>query len=299
MISSAAVSVADRVSEPVRSYSQITVEPLSPFVGAEIGNVDLSSELSDAVAEEIARAFREHGVVFFRDQVLTPEQHIALARRFGTIEINRFFKTVDGYPEIAEVRKEADQKSNIGGSWHTDHSYDQAPAKASLLYAREVPPVGGDTLFSSMVAAYDALSPGLKATLERLKAVHSSRHVFGYTSKGLMESDLKGRISNPELATQDALHPVVITHPETGRKALYVNANFTVRIDGWSSEESAALLGYLYRHAVRPEFTMRFRWRQGSLAFWDNRSTWHLALNDYSGHRRLLHRITLAGTPLS
>jgi taurine dioxygenase len=299
MVSFAAASPAELVSESARPYSHITVEPLSPSVGAEIGNVDLSTDLSDPVVEEIERAFLEHGVVFFREQALTPEQQIAFARRFGQIEINRFFKTADGYPEIAEVRKEAEQKSNIGGSWHTDHSYDQSPAKASLLYAREVPPVGGDTLFSSMNAAYDALSPGLKQTLERLKAVHSSRHVFGYSSKGLAQSDLKGRIGTPELATQDALHPVVITHPDTGRKALYVNANFTVRIDGWSTEESDALLGYLYRHAIKPEFTARFRWRPGSLAFWDNRSTWHLALNDYAGHRRLLHRITLAGTPLS
>jgi taurine dioxygenase len=206
---------------------------------------------------------------------------------------------VDGYPQIAEVRKEAGQKSNIGGAWHTDHSYDQVPAKGSLLYGREVPPVGGDTLFSSMYAAYEALSPGLQKTLEGLKALHSSRHVFGASARQLASSDLKGRIGNPELATQDAVHPVVIVHPETGRKAIYVNAGFTVGIEGWSVEESEALLGYLYKHAVRPEFTARFRWQPGSLAFWDNRSTWHLALNDYAGYRRLLHRITIEGSQLS
>jgi taurine dioxygenase len=280
-------------------YSHIRIEPLSPFVGAEIDRVDLSKPLPGAVFAEIEHAFRNHGVIFFRGQTLTPEQQIAFAERFGRIEVNRFFSAVDGYPEIAEVRKEAEQKSNIGGSWHTDHSYDHIPAKASLLYAREVPPVGGDTLFSSMYAAYESLSSGLKQTLEGLKAEHSSRHVFGHTARGLAASDLKGRIGNPDLAIQDAIHPVVIKHPESGRKALYVNPNFTVRIDGWTDEESAALLSYLYKHAARPEFTVRFRWQSGSLALWDNRATWHYALNDYTGQRRLLHRITVQGTPLS
>src|SRR5450631_1715117 len=281
------------------NYAHISVTPLTPLLGAEIGGVDLARPLPQAVLEEIERAFLEFSVVFFRDQHLTPEQHIAFAECFGRIDFNRFFKAVDGYPQIAEVRKEAGQKSNIGGAWHTDHSYDQVPAKGSLLYAREVPPVGGDTLFSSMYAAYEALSPGLQKTLEGLKALHSSRHVFGASARQLASSDLKGRIGNPELATQDAVHPVVIVHPETGRKAIYVNAGFTVGIEGWSVEESEALLGYLYKHAVRPEFTARFRWQPGSLAFWDNRSTWHLALNDYAGYRRLLHRITIEGSQLS
>jgi taurine dioxygenase len=280
-------------------YALIDVRPFTATLGAEIGGVDLSVKLSQAVVDEIERAFLDFGVVFFRDQQLTPEQHIAFAERFGRIDINRFFRAVDLYPQIAEVRKEADQKSNIGGAWHTDHSYDQIPAKGSLLYAREIPPVGGDTLFSSMYAAYEALSPGLQRTLEGLKALHSSRHAFGASARRLAESDLKGRVGNPELATQDAIHPVVIVHPETGRKALYVNSSFTIGIEGWSAEESEVLLGYLYKHAVRPEFTARFRWQPGSLAFWDNRSTWHLALNDYAGHRRLLHRITIEGSPLS
>ena len=286
-------------AKPSGRYSLIEVKPVTPFLGAEIHGVDVSRRIPDDVFAEIERAFLEFGVIFFRDQQLTPEQHIAFAQRFGRIDINRFFKAVEGYPQIAEVRKEADQKSNIGGGWHTDHSYDQIPAKGSVLYARELPDVGGDTLFSSMYAAYEALSPGLRTTLEGLKALHSSRHAFGHSAKRLVESDLRGRIGNPELATQDAIHPVVVTHPETGRKALYVNAGFTLRIDGWSDQESAALLNYLYSHAVRPEFTARFRWRPGSLAIWDNRSTWHLALNDYSGQRRLLHRITIEGSPLS
>jgi taurine dioxygenase len=166
-----------------------------------------------------------------------------------------------------------------------------------MLYAREVPQAGGDTLFASMYAAYDALSDGMKVTLEGLRACHSSRHVFG-AEAAARRGDLNGRIGNPEMATQDAVHPVVIRHPETGRKALYVNPGFTLRFEGWTDDESRPLLDYLYRHAVKPEFTCRFRWREGSLALWDNRSTWHFAVNDYHGERRLLHRITIQGTPL-
>ena len=276
----------------------IAVRAVSTAVGAEILGLDLADTLPDATIDAIRHALFQHGVVFFRDQKLTPEQHVAFAQRFGAINVNRFFKTVDGYPMIAEVRKEPDQVGNIGGGWHTDHSYDQAPAMGSILYAREVPETGGDTLFASMYAAYDALSDGLKRTLESLQALHSSRHVFGveaYAGRG----DLKGRYLNPEAATQDAVHPVVVRHPGSGRKALYVNSGFTVRFVGWTDEESRPLLQYLYQHAARPEFTYRFQWREGSLAFWDNRCTWHYALNDYHGHRRLMHRITVEGVALS
>ena len=279
------------------SCNHIRVEPASRHVGAEIGGVDLSAPIANEVFAEIRDVFGRYGVVFFRDQHLTPEQHVAVAERFGPINVNRFFATVPGYPAIAEVRKEADQKRNIGGGWHTDHSYDEAPALGSMLYAREVPSTGGDTLFASMYAAYDALSEGLKATLEGLRARHSARHVFGAEAMA-SRGDLKGRLRNAELATQDAVHPVVIRHPQTGRKALYVNPGFTLGFDGWSDEESRPLLDYLYRHAVRPEFTCRFHWQKGSLALWDNRSTWHFAVNDYQGERRLMHRVTIEGCPL-
>jgi taurine dioxygenase len=279
------------------SYSHIRVEPLSAHVGAEISNIDLAQPIPDAAFGEIRRAFGEYGVVFFRDQHLTPEQHVGVAERFGPIDINRFFATAPGYPMIAEVRKEPEQARNIGGGWHTDHSYDQEPALGSMLYAREVPQTGGDTLFAGMYAAYDALSDGLKETLGGLRARHSSRHVFGRDAMA-RRGDLNGRIGNPELATQDAVHPVVIRHPETGRKALYVNPGFTLRFDGWTEDESKPLLQYLYEHAVRPEFTCRFHWRVGSLALWDNRSTWHFAVNDYHGERRLLHRVTIHGAAL-
>ena len=280
------------------TYYHIRVDPVSTALGAEISGLDLGKPLTEAALAEIRRVFGERGVIFFRDQRLTPEQHLAFARRVGGIDVNRFFTAVPGYPEIAEVRKEPEQRRNIGNGWHTDHSYDLAPAMGSMLYAREVPATGGDTLFAGMYAAYEALSDGLKTTLEGLKAHHSSRHVFGAEAHA-QRGDLRSRIGNPELATQDAIHPVVIRHPETGRKALYVNPGFTLRFAGWTEEESRPLLDYLYRDAVRPEFTIRFHWREGSLAFWDNRSTWHFAVNDYHGERRLLHRITIAGVPLS
>ncbi len=275
----------------------IEVAPVASALGAEIQGVDLREEMSDATTATIRDAFGRYGVIFFRDQELTPEQHIAFARRWGEIETNRFFRPVDGYPDIAEVRKEPDQAKNIGSDWHTDHSYDQAPAMGSILYAREVPAVGGDTLFANLSLAYETLSDGLKQTLEGLQAWHSSRHVFGHGGRA-RELQRDERIRNPELATQDALHPVVIRHPTTGRKVLYVNSSFTVRFDGWTEQESKPLLDFLYRHAARPEFTCRFQWRAGSIAFWDNRSTWHYAVNDYAGQRRLMHRITLQGEPL-
>jgi taurine dioxygenase len=274
----------------------IEVRRLTTGCGAEVLGVDLR-RLGNRQWEEIRRAFTDHGVIFFRDQALTPEDHLAFARRWGPIDVNRFFKAVEDYPEIAEVRKEPDQKTNIGGGWHTDHSYDIAPAMGSILYAREVPSEGGDTLFASMYQAYDALSDGLKKTLEGLRAIHSDEHVFG--AKGYNAKNTEGgRIGNTHMTKGEVSHPVVIRHPESGRKALYVNSAFTLRFEGWSVEDSRPLLEYLYRHAVRPEFTCRFRWAPGSLAFWDNRCTWHYAANDYHGERRLMHRITVAGTPL-
>jgi taurine dioxygenase len=276
--------------------SAIEIHPFTGAVGAEIRNVDLAAMQDDDV-DTVRRTLFDRGVVFFRDQRVTPEQHVAAAGLFGPINVNRFFRHVDGYPMIAEVRKEPEQKSNIGGGWHTDHSYDVAPALGSMLYALEVPPSGGDTLFASMYAAYDALSEGLQQTLEGLRALHSSRHVFG-ADRHKPGNDLQGRVGNPELATQDAVHPVVIRHPGNGRKALYVNPGFTLRFEGWTEEESRPLLDYLYRHAQRPEFCCRFQWAEGSVALWDNRATWHYAVNDYHGARRLMHRVTIGGSPL-
>ena len=276
---------------------QIEVAPVSGGVGVEVHNVDIKSGIDAGTFDELRAAFVEHGLIFLRDQDITPDEHIAFAERWGEININRFFPRLDGYDQIATVTKEPDQTTNIGGGWHTDHSYDHVPAMGSILIARETPPVGGDTLFACMYTAYDTLSDGLKQTLEDMKAVHSSRHIFGEQSS--YRDTMKDRFSNPEDATQDAVHPVVITHPESGRKALYVNPGFTLHFDGWTAAESKPLLDYLYAHAVQLEHTTRFHWAPGSIAFWDNRCTWHYALNDYHGARREMHRITIEGSPIS
>jgi taurine dioxygenase len=273
----------------------MNISPVSRFTGAEIDGVDLSTALTASQVDAIRQALTRHGVVFFRDQKLTPQQHLRFAEHFGPIEVNRFFTPVPGHPQIAEVRKEPDQAQNIGDAWHTDCSYDPQPAIAQVLYAREVPDVGGDTLWASMYAAYDGLSDGLKHTLAGLEAVHSSSRIYGASGR----TARKGRsdLTHDDKVAPDVVHPVVLVHPETGRKALYVNPVFTVRFVGWTEEESAPLLGYLYQHAQRPEFQCRFRWRPNSIAVWDNRCTWHYATNDYAGQRRLMHRITIQDTP--
>jgi len=264
-------------------------------VGATVSDIDVR-ELDDAQAAELAQAWAAHGVLFFRDQDLTPDDHITFAERFAPIDVNKFFKPVDTHPRIATVLKEADQDMNIGGSWHTDHTYDQIPARGSILLAREVPPVGGDTCFADIGAAYEALSPGLQATLESLEAFHTNEDVFG---KNTEHADKAGdRLGNPE-GVGNAVHPVVIKHPQTGQKLLYVNRAFTRHFVGWTPEESRPLLDYLYEHASQDQFTTQFMWRVGSIAMWDNRSTWHNALNDYPGHRRLMHRITVQGEALA
>ena len=275
-------------------FKNIQVEPAGA-VGAFVSGLDLK-DFDDETLEEVKRAFTEHAVLFFRGQALNEDQHIAFAKRWGDINVNRFFTPVDDYPEIAEVRKEPAQEVNIGGGWHTDHSYDQVPALGSILRALEVPQSGGDTLFASTCAAYESLSEGLKETLERLEAVHSSRHVFGAAANRPQE--LEDRLGNQAAATQDAVHPVVIEHPLSGRKSLYVNPGFTVRFVGWSEQDSAPLLQHLYQHVGRPEHTYRFSWEPDSIALWDNRATWHWAVNDYHGERRLMHRITLEGVPI-
>ena len=280
------------------SAASIRVTPFSAALGATVTGIDLSRPVSDEAMAILRAAHREHEVLFFRDQQLSPEQHIAFARRWAPIDINRFFKAAPGYPEIAEVRKEADQRTNIGGGWHTDHSYDPEPAMGSLLYARELPEIGGDTLFASMSRAFEALSPGLQRTLEGLRAVHSAQQAFSAKGHYANSSDAGDRIGNPDGVRSDVVHPVVIRHPGSGRKVLYVNPAFTVRIDGWTQAESEPLLRFLYQHATRPEFSCRFQWAPGSMAFWDNRATWHYASNDYHGHRRLLHRITVQGEAL-
>lgn len=270
--------------------------PLSAHVGVEALGIDVNALDSDGFAG-LSQALADHGIVFIRDQQLTPEQHIAFARRWGDIDVNNYFPANGGYPEIAEVRKAENQQTNIGGGWHTDHSYDPVPAMGSILVARETPPSGGDTLFASMGAAFDSLSDGLKNMLRGLKAVHSADHIYsadGIYSKTDQADNLKGHD-----VRASAVHPVVIRHPRSGREILYVNPAFTLHFEGWTREESMPLLSFLYGVGMREEFHCRVQWSPGSIAIWDNRSTWHFAMNDYHGHRRLMHRITISGEPLN
>lgn len=263
--------------------------------GFEITDVDLAVA-GDEAFKTIFEAFSDSGLVFFRDQQLSETEHIAFAKRFGDININRFFAAHPDYPEIALVTKEPDQTANIGLLWHTDHSYDEIPALGSILLAREVPPTGGDTCFASMYHAYDKLSHGLQKTLEGMSAVHSAKHVFG----SIVNKVSAGRIGNAKAADvlTDPVHPVVIKHPLSGRKALYVNPQFTLRFEGWSEAESRPLLDYLYELARDGKDVCQFHWEVGSIAVWDNRATWHSARNDYHGHRRFMHRITVEGCAL-
>lgn len=272
------------------------ITDFSKGCGALVSDLQLS-KMSDQDLSDLRSAFTDYGLLFFRDQQLSPENHLSFANRFGEIVLNKFFKPVEGQPEIAEVRKEKTQEMNIGGGWHTDHSYDEEPALGSILVARELPKTGGDTHFANLYAAYEALSPGLQKTLESMRAIHSNVHIYGEN----------GYYSTTDLAKQlggidrvgDATHPVVIKHPESGRKVLYVNPGHTIGFEGWSREESFALLDYLYAHVEQAEFTCQFNWQPGSVAFWDNRCTWHFAQNDYQGESRLMHRITLAGSVLT
>ncbi len=268
----------------------------SEAVGAIVEDVDVT-RLSDQQFADIRQAFFDHGTLFFREQKLTPEEHIAFAEHWGAIDFNRFFKRREGYPEIAEVLKEPDQMLNIGGGWHTDHSYDEAPAMGSILYALEIPPSGGNTLFAGMAAAYEALDDTMKERIAGLKARHGNAHVFGEESE--YRKAIGDRYTNPGQAGQTAVHPVVLSHPETGVKGLYVNPGFTLEIVDMDMEKSRDLLQQLYDHIMQDRFHYRHKWRAGDLAMWDNRSTWHYALNDYQGHRRYLNRITIEGVALA
>jgi len=282
------------------SAKDITIWPSGGGVGAFVEGIDLARDLSDNVVGTLRSAIGEHGVLFFRDQELSPEGHIDFAEKFGPINVNRFFAHVDGYEKIAQVLKEPNQKKNIGGGWHTDHTYDTEPAMGSILVARETPEFGGDTMYASTTRAYETLSDGFRSILKGLNGVHSSRHVFGpqarYVQKG---EDTAGRLGNNEAATQDSVHPLVIRHPISGRESIYVNPGFTVGIEGWDDKEAEPFLKIIYDHIAKPEHTYRFQWAPGSVAFWDNRATWHYAVNDYHGARRLMHRITIEGEALA
>jgi len=268
----------------------ISAARIAGALGAEISGVDLARPLSPEEFGEIKRHWLEHLVVFFRNQNLTERQYMRFAEQFGEPVEYPMVKGIAGFPKIIEVKKLEHERVAFGGIWHTDTAYLERPPMASMLLARELPPHGGDTLFANMYLAFESLSPVLQKLLEGLKAVNSS-------TKADASKTREDRIKTDGAGKQDfvAEHPVVRTHPETGRKALYVNSGHTVRFAGWTEEESAPLLKFLYEHQVRPEFTCRFRWQPGSIALWDNRCAQHNPVNDYHGHRRVMHRITLAG----
>ncbi|MEM6985009.1 MAG: TauD/TfdA family dioxygenase [Pseudomonadota bacterium] len=259
-------------------------------LGADLYNCDPTTDVAF-----IQHALAQFGVVTLRGVDLSPGEHIALATAFGAIDINRFFTPHPDHPEIALVIKEPHQQSAIGEGWHTDHSYDLEPALGSLLLAKEVPEVGGDTVFVSMAAAWEALPSTLQTQLLTCYAWHETEHVFG--ASALNDTD-QNRFQNADAATQKSRHPVAIKHPLSGRTCLYVNPVFTTGIDGLPEAESTALLEHLYAHCADPTYHCRVRWQAGDLTIWDNRATWHKAINDYDGQRREMHRITVAGCAL-
>ena len=270
----------------------LEIKKIAGALGAEIHGVDLSEPLPATTVAEIRAALLEHLVVFFRDQNLTVAQFLAFARAMGKPVEYPFVQGLPGFPEVIEVIKLEHERINFGGIWHSDTAYLEHPPMGSMLLAREVPPVGGDTLFANQYVAYETLSPGLRKMLGGLTAVNSSAKAdVTRTREDRMKTDARADARKEYMAE----HPVVRTHPETGRRSLYVNTAHTVRFKDMTDEESAPLLNYLFQHQVRPEFTCRFQWQPGSLAFWDNRCTLHNPVNDYHGYRRVMHRITLSG----
>ena len=273
-----------------RNYRHIEVRPIAGALGAEVGGVDIAQSLPDAVIAEIRQAWLDHLVIFIPDQKLGPQAQVDFARRFGEPMEYPQLKGLPECPLITPVIKLEHERVNFGGVWHSDTTYLERPPMASMLYALETPPQGGDTLFANQYLAYESLSERWKQALGGLTGINSSTKAEVTRSR---EDRL--RAAGVETKALTGEHPVVRTHPETGRKALYVNAGHTTQFKGFTAEESAPMLDFLFRHQVKAEFTCRYRWEPGSLAFWDNRCTQHYPVNDYHGFRRIMHRVTLAG----
>lgn len=270
----------------------IHIRRVAGAVGAEISGIDLIAGVSDTTIAAIRQAWLEHGVLFFRNQPLEPGAFQAFAERFGEVVEYPFVKGIEGHPLIIPVLKLAHEKVNFGGIWHTDTAYLEIPPMASMLIARELPPFGGDTLFASGYAAFEALSPAMQRMLEGLTGVNASAKADVTRTREDRVKDGPAAAPRKDLVAE---HPVVRTHPETGRKALYVNFGHTMRFAGMTEEESRPLLEFLFAHQVKPEFTCRFTWNVGDIAFWDNRCVLHNPVNDYHGHKRSMHRVTLKG----
>jgi len=273
--------------------TRLDVQPIAGALGAEISGVDLGGDLDDATIAEIRRALLEHCVIFFRDQEFDAEQHKRLARRFGEIFVHPNYAGTQADPEIVMIRREPGDTRVVGEDWHTDTTMMPKPPMGAILYAIEVPPFGGDTLFANQYLAYEALSDGMKRLIDGLRAIHSDRLVAGPQSRASVGRSTKARHDDAWRETVST-HPMAIRHPETGRKALFVNVSYTVGIEGLAEDESRPLLDFLMEHGNRPEFTCRFRWTQGAVAFWDNRCVKHLAINDAGPFRRVMRRVQIA-----
>ena len=280
---------------PNAPYSQIEVVASSSPLGAEIRGVDVGKTLDARTIEEIHRAWLEHQVVFFRDQMLEPDQQTAFAAAIGELDTYPFIAPLPGHPHVIPVIKERGARFNFGGGWHSDTPYQATPPKATLLYARDVPARGGDTLFASLYAAYEALSPGMQSLLEGVRGVFTADKVHGKSGYYKNADHPMEMHKEAERIEERYVHPIVRTHPETGRRALFVSAPHIERFKGMTTPESRPLLDYLAQHATKPEFTFRLDWKVGTLALWDNRCCLHYALNDYPDARREMHRVTLKG----
>jgi taurine dioxygenase len=282
------------------SNQAIDVQPVAGALGAEIHGVDLSKTLDNSTFNDIYQAWLDHLVIFFRDQELTVDQHYEFAKRFKKLMPHPYVKSLDGYPEMIEIVKAPDQVHNWGGSWHADLSFMEEPPAGAVLYGRELPPVGGDTMFVNTQLAYETLSDGMKGMLDGLKAVHVESAPRGAPAR-YSDAYKKMYEKQGEIAEENA-HPVVRTHPETSKLGLFINPSFTSHLEDMTVEESQPVLDVLYDHMRRPEFSCRLRWQPGTVAIWDNRAVWHNALaddfgarNNGQGFRRVLHRATLAG----
>ena len=263
--------------------------PLSGAMGAEIRGADLR-DIDDKTFADIHKILLDHGMIFFRDQDITPTQQLIFAKRWGEPHFHPYMPGLPDHPEIIEIVKNPEDTHTFGGQWHTDQMFTPTPAMGTMLYAKEVPEAGGDTLFGNLYLAYDALSDGMKAAIANLRTFNL------YDKKKGRSSVMKGKLKEPEKPAEPAIHPLVRPHGETDKPVLYICYDrITRHIVDWTPEESRPLLDYLRAHATRPEFTCRLRWEPGTLAFWDNRCVQHMALNDYHGSRRVMHRITIRG----
>ena len=268
------------------------VRALSPTMGAEVTGINLGVPLDKSMIGDLRAIWLEYQMIVIRAQDLTPTQQLGFAKTLGEPDIYPFLNGLDGFPMITEVLKREDETVNFGGVWHSDTTYQSCPPMATLLYAKELPPIGGDTLFANQYAAFERLSQPLRDVLEKLRAINAAGKKRVTSTRSERMKDAGSGVNPDDLV---GIHPVVRTHPETSRKALFVNAAHTVAFEGWSDEESRGLLDYLFAHQISPEFQCRLSWQIGDVAFWDNRCVQHYPLNDYHGYRRLLHRITLKG----